>query len=386
MRVFICAGEPSGDLHGGNLVQALRRLHPNVECVGYGGDRMEAAGCRLLYPLCRLAVMGLFRVLANAHVFLRLLWQARCYFRTQRPDAVVLIDYPGFNWWMARLAHACRIPVFYFVPPQLWAWAGWRVGKMRRSVDHVLCSLPFEEAWYRQRRVNAHYIGHPYFDELPRQALDLDFVNRQQQQPDTIIGLLPGSRTQEVELNLSTLIRVAEQVHAARPDTRFLVACFKPAHQEYVQRYLQSRDVPYVEACTNRTPEILHLAYACVAVSGSVGLELLYRGKPSVVLYRIRALLLFLVHRFKVSPYISLVNLLAGIELFPEFLTARCEAEPIMRHILHWLNDKNEYERISKELAALRNRVAEPGACARAAAYILNVLKIPAASHQDRAA
>src|SRR5260370_27898214 len=191
MHIFLCAGEPSGDLHGSNLVRALRRLKPEVACVGYGGERMEAAGCRLLHPLCQLAVMGLIRVLFHGPRFLRLLWQANRYFRHERPDAVVLIDFPGFNWWLARLAHARGIPVFYFVPPQLWAWAGWRVRKMRRSVDHVLCSLPFEESWYRERGIDAQFIGHPYFDELPRQCLDVDFVASQEAKPGTIIGLLP---------------------------------------------------------------------------------------------------------------------------------------------------------------------------------------------------
>ena len=142
MRIFLCSGEPSGDLHGASLIRAIRRHHPDAEFVGFGGERMEAEGCRLLYPLCRLAVMWFVRVLANAHVFLGLASRADRYFRHHRPDAVILIDYPGFNWWMARRAHFHGIPVFYFVPPQLWAWAGWRVSKMRRWVDHVLCSLP----------------------------------------------------------------------------------------------------------------------------------------------------------------------------------------------------------------------------------------------------
>src|SRR5580704_8582339 len=207
MRIFICAGEPSGDIHGANLVRELQQRHPGVECVGFGGERMAAAGCRLLYPLCQLAVMWFARVLAHAPVFLELLSRADRYFRHERPDAVVLIDYPGFNWWLARRAHAHGIPVFYFVPPQLWAWAGWRVRKMRRSVDHVLCSLPFEEPWYRERGVDAHYVGHPYFDELPGQVLDPEFLARQRGRPETVIGLLPGSRSQEVEMNLSTLIQ-----------------------------------------------------------------------------------------------------------------------------------------------------------------------------------
>src|SRR5262249_7138344 len=163
---FLSAGEPSGDLHGANLVRTLRRLRPDIECIGFGGEQMERAGCRLLYPLCQLAVMWFLRVLLNAHVFVKLLLQADRHFRRQRPDAVVLIDYPGFNWWIARRAHFHGIPVFYFVPPQLWGWAGWRVAKMRRFVDHVLCTLPFERQWYHERGVQAHYVGPPYFDEL----------------------------------------------------------------------------------------------------------------------------------------------------------------------------------------------------------------------------
>src|SRR5438132_10038063 len=180
MRIFISAGEPSGDLHGANLIRALRSRAPEVECVGFGGEQMATAGCELLYPLCRLAVMWFARVLANAPTFLQLLSRADRFFGHHRPDAVVLIDYPGFHWWLARRAHSHGIPVFYFVPPQLWGWGGWRVEKMRRWVDNVLCALPFEETWYRERGVRAHYIGHPYFDELPRQRLDTDFVRQQQ--------------------------------------------------------------------------------------------------------------------------------------------------------------------------------------------------------------
>src|SRR5687768_5705374 len=206
MRIFFSVGEPSGDIHGSNLIRALRRLRPDIDCVGYGGDRMQAAGCRLDYPLCGLAVMGVTRVLAHASQFIQLIRDAARGFRERRPDAVVLIDYPGFNWWIARRAHALGIPVFYFVPPQLWAWAGWRVRKMRRFVDHVLCTLPFELPWYRERGVEAHYVGHPFFDDLSQQRVDPVFL-REQSGDSPIVALLPGSRDQEVERNWSMLYR-----------------------------------------------------------------------------------------------------------------------------------------------------------------------------------
>jgi lipid-A-disaccharide synthase len=385
MRIFLCAGEPSGDIHASNLIRALRRLHPDVECVGYGGERMESAGCRLLYPLCRLAVMWFTRVLANAPVFLDLLSRADRYFRHQRPDAVVLIDYPGFNWWVARRAHFHGIPVFYFVPPQLWAWAGWRVRKMRRYVDHVLCSLPFEEEWYRSRGVAAHYVGHPFFDELPAQRLDEEFLTGQQARSGTIVGLLPGSRNQEVERNLPTLARAAAHVHAARPDVRFLVACFRESQRRYVDEYLRDTNLP-VEAFAGRTPEIIRLSRACVAVSGSVGLELLYQGKPTAVVYRVRPIELAASRLLKTTPYISLVNLLAGEQLFPEFLTDRCEAAAIGDHVLRWVADEAAYRSAVGRLTELRGRAAEPGACDRAATYLAGVLEVTTKAAQARAA
>jgi lipid-A-disaccharide synthase len=373
MRVFICAGEPSGDLHGANLIRALRQSCPGVECVGFGGERMEAAGCRLLYPLCGLAIMGVWRVLAHGRVFVKLLGEAGSFFRNERPDAVVLIDYPGFNWWVARSARRAGIPVFYFVPPQLWAWASWRVGRMRRLVDHVVCNLRFEESWYRARGVPAHYVGHPYFDELVAQCLDSDFLANQRARPGIVIGLLPGSRTQEVERNLGMLAGSAARIHDARPDTRFLVACLKPMHRTYVAARLRQTGLP-VEVWAGQTPEIIHLAHSCIAVSGSVGLELLHHGKPAVVVYGVSRPILYGCRLMMNVPYISLVNLLAEKELFPEFLTYRDESEAIGDHVLRWLNEPATYAALCQELGALRRQVAEPGACARSAEFLVKAI------------
>jgi lipid-A-disaccharide synthase len=374
MRIFLCAGEPSGDVHGANLIRALQDRHPDLECVGFGGDKMAAAGCKLIYPLCQLAVMWLARVLAKAPTFLSLLSQADRFFRHQKPDAVILIDYPGFNWWVARRAHFHKIPVFYFVPPQLWGWAGWRVKKMRRFVDHVLCNLPFEENWYRERGVQAHYVGHPFFDELPRQRLDAAFLAEERARPGEIIGFLPGSRTQEIENNLSTMVRAAGIIHRERPETRFLAACFRPTHKEMIDAYLARHEGVPIETHVGRTPEIVELSRACMSVSGSVSLELLYRGKPSVMIYRIGRLDLVVGNFFKTCRYISLVNLLADKELFPEFLTDHCEAQAIAGHILGWLNQPETHAQVCRELADLRRQVARPGACGRAADFILQNL------------
>lgn len=374
MRLFVSAGEPSGDLHGANLIRALQQREPNVQIDGFGGERMANAGCRLLYPLCDLAVVGLAPVLANLPRFWRLLGEADRCFEQQRPDALVLIDYPGFHWWLARRARAHGVPVVYFVPPQIWGWLTYRVHKMRRLTDRVLCTLPFEEDWYRHRNVAAEYIGHPYFDELRERELDLSFVQEQQSKPGVVVALLPGSRNSELQYNLSSLLRAASLIHARRPDTRFLVATFRDSHHWQVEESLTTLGLP-MEVHTGRTPEIIHLAHSCLAVSGSVSLELLYHGKPSSVIYRHRWISIALAHLLKRVPYITLVNLLANKELFPEYFGVGCPAESMAAQVLHWLNDRTAYESLCGELAALRERVATPGACDRAAEAVLAMVR-----------
>ncbi|HXT61266.1 MAG TPA: lipid-A-disaccharide synthase, partial [Pirellulales bacterium] len=286
MKIFFSVGEPSGDLHAANLMRAIRARRPDVEFVGYGGPLMAQAGCQLHVDLTALAVMWLLRALLNLHKFLALVRRADRYFRHERQAAVVLVDYPGFNWWIARRAKAHGVPVFYYAPPQIWAWASWRVKKMRRFVDHVLCSLPFEEQWFRERGCNATFVGHPYFDEVRRQRLDQDFLDQQIVREGPLVTILPGSRTQEVEHNLRWFLKAAALVRQAVPDVRFAVASFKPHQAEFARRLAAETDLP-IEVFLHRTPELIELADCCMAVSGSVSLELLYHGKPTVVLYSI---------------------------------------------------------------------------------------------------
>ncbi len=373
MRLFISAGEPSGDLHAATLIRELRRRIPDVEIVGFGGEKMEAEGCQLLYPLCQLAVMWFLRVLANIHVFLGLVSKADRYFRNMKPDALILIDYPGFNLVLARRATLHGIPVFYFLPPQAWAWAGGRVKRIRKYVDHVLCALPFEQQWYADHYVNSHWVGHPYFDELKNQKLDQDFLKTQRADGKTIIGLLPGSRTQEVEKNFATMLATAKLIHQQRPDTKFLVAHFKDQHVAMIEPHLAGCDIP-IETHVGRTPEIIELAHSCISVSGSVGLELMYRKTPTAVLYKVTRFEMAIGNFMKTCEYISLVNLIANKELFPEFLVDYCPAVDLSGLILRWLNDPDEHGQLVKELDELKDEVAEPGACARVGAYIAEAL------------
>ncbi|HEX5444845.1 MAG TPA: lipid-A-disaccharide synthase, partial [Pirellulales bacterium] len=259
MQIFFSAGEPSGDVHGANLIRALRARMPEVEAVGYGGPEMAAAGCRLHEDLTALAVMWFLRVLVNLHKFLALAGRADRYFRHHKPDAVVLIDYPGFNWWIARRAKAHGIPVFYYSPPQIWAWASWRVRKMRRFVDHVLCGLPFEARWLSERGCRATFVGHPFFDEVRRQSLDQAFLDEHRDDERPLVAILPGSRTQEVSHNVRHFLNAARLIEQQVPHVRFAVAAFKPHQADMCRAAIAESGLP-IEVFTGRTPELISLA------------------------------------------------------------------------------------------------------------------------------
>jgi len=392
LRIFFSVGDPSGDLHAANLIRQLRGRCPDVEAAGYGGPKMAAAGCRLHADLTALAVMWFGRVLIHLHKFWDLASRADRYFRHHRPDAVVLVDYPGFNWWIARRAKAHGIPVFYYTPPQIWAWAQWRVKKMRRLVDHVLCSLPFEEAWFREHGCHATFVGHPFFDEVRRQHCDEAFLQRYRQQSGPLVVILPGSRTQEVSGNLKWFLQAAALVRAAVPDVRFAVAAFKPHQAELARRQVAAAGLP-IDVHVGKTPELMRLADCCMAVSGSVSLELLYYTKPTVILYWISRLAYFVQGFFRKVKYITLVNLLTADELypadlapfdpaqedaqkvlFPEYLTCEDKSAQIAAHVVEWLTDPAKREVRIAELARLKARVAHGGASNRAAEYILHAL------------
>lgn len=405
MKIFFSVGEPSGDLHGANLIRALQARRDDLEFVGYGGPKMAEAGCQLHADLTKLAIMWFLRVFLNLHRFIGLMLQANRYFRDSRPDAVVLIDYPGFNWWIAARAKAHGIPVFYYGTPQLWAWAGWRVKKMRRYVDHVLCKLPFEEEWYRERDCNATFVGHPYFDQLRKHRLNDDFVADQRDKGGKLVAILPGSRSQEVAANLPAFLETAKKIAEQVPTARFAVAAYNENQAAYAFERIIASGLD-IEVQVDRTPELIHSAHCCLACSGSVSLELLYHEKPTVIHYKISPFALWVQSFFRKVRYITLVNILSsdkpfydedyytydpdalGAEqvLFPEYLTCEDRTGDMATRIVNWLQDDDAYADRVKALHVLREKVAGGGASVRGAEYILSKLGGEVAQPAKRAA
>ena len=378
---------------------------------------MAAVGCQLHADLTELAVMWFGRALANLHKFWDLAGRADRYFRHHRPDAVVLIDYPGFNWWIAWRAKIHGIPVFYYTPPQIWAWATWRAKKMRRLSDHVLCSLPFEEDVVPPTRLQCD-VCRPSVLRRSAAAQARRIVPRIPSPPrGPLVTILPGSRTQEVLHNLPWFLKAAARVRQAVPEARFAVAAFKPKHAEMARQMMAGEQGagsrsgergeqvpgsqlrsptpnPAIEIYSGRTPELMHLATCCMACSGSVSMELLYYTKPTVIHYWISPLAYAVQKRFRKVKYITLVNLLSTGELypadlspydpsqpgaekvlFPEYLTCEDKSAAVAGHVIQWLKDPAALARQIAALEQLKAEVAHGGASARAAEYILRELR-----------
>jgi len=406
MRLFFSVGEPSGDLHGANLIRRMQSELPGVECVGYGGPKMAAAGCDVHYDLTQQAVMFLWDVIKQLRFFFGLVDRADDYFADNEVDTVVLIDYPGFNWWIAKKAKRRGIPVFYYGVPQMWAWAPWRVRKIRKYVDHVLCKLPFEVDWFEKRRCHGTYVGHPYFDQLQRQSYDAMFLQSLKAQAaegsEGLVTLLPGSRDREVKTNLPSLLAAAVHVAVQCPTAQFAVACYndkqKKMAEEILARLQQEREagepaLPAIGLHVGRTPELMSAAKACIACSGSVSLELLHHRKPTVIVYRIKRWVMIAQGILLRTKFITLVNLIAATDIkkttwkpfdpeqypedavMPEYMTVGDVSDKVATHVVNWLKDDKARGAKVARLDDVAKKYAIPGATGRAADYIVSQLR-----------
>ncbi|MFN8705183.1 MAG: lipid-A-disaccharide synthase [Planctomyces sp.] len=379
MRIFFSAGEPSGDQHSAILVDELRARDPDLHVEGFGGPEMREHGCQLLFELTNLAVMGFLRVLPLISQFRRLVKQAERHFDENKIDAVILVDFPGFNWWIARAAKKRGIPVFWYLPPQLWAWAGWRIRRVRKWVDHVLCAMPFEFNWYRRQGVRASWVGHPFFDQVAKRPLDQTIVEKLKGTPSSrVVALLPGSRNHEIDKNWPVMLQVIHQVSHRVPETRWIVGNYRPEHEQKCRRLQNTLGLSaHLHYLSGHTSEVIEAADCCFMVSGSISLELLARRKAGVVLYRVPKIGHMISWFLMKCRFITLTNLMADDELMPEFISSGDPTPAIQnmsRQLIRWLTDPESLESKVKTLSLLADQTATTGATARAAELIISEL------------
>lgn len=372
--IFFSVGDPSGDQHAARLASAIRNIEPDVQLRGFGGQAMRAAGCHIDLDLTQHAVVGLLEVLPKLRQFFRFADQAEEIFRSGDVDAVVLVDFPGFNWHIAKRASRYGIPVHYYCPPQLWAWGGWRIGKLRRHVDHVIAVLPFEQKYFSKAGVATTYVGHPFFDAVYAAQLDdqvSDRFHRLSDRGQQLVAVLPGSRDHEVHRNWPIMLESMRRLQQQYPQARFLVAAYRDRQCLWCRKQLQAEDLSLpIEFYVGRTSEIIEAAHCAMMVSGSVSLELMARRTPAAVIYRVGRLLHTVARRMVQVPSMSLPNLMAGRVIFPELVSVGSQKpaiEFLTASVGAMLGDRYYFDRTLDELDRLCQQYARPGASQRAA-------------------
>ncbi len=374
MRVMLSCGEASGDLYAGALVDALRARESSLDVFGLGGERFQAAGGRLVGDFRGLAVTGLveaLRILPDSYSMFRRLIDAA---RRERPDVLVLIDYPDFNFRLMAAVRRLGVPIVYYVGPQLWAWRPGRIQTMKALVDRVLPIFPFEEVLYRAAGMDVRFVGHPLVDlaiaDEPREAF-LQQLGLDSTRP--VVALLPGSRPNELHRLVPVLAAAVPRIASAVVGTQFLVARAPNLLDCYFAPFHGVADSVHV--VDGRTDEVLAASDAVVTASGTATVQAAIHGRPMVVVYRLSPVTYKLGKPLvRVSMY-SMVNLVAGERVVEELIQEHCTPENVAREAVDLLTNADRVADMKHHLACVRERLGGSGASGRAADAILEVAR-----------
>ncbi len=367
-RIFFVAGERSGDTHAAHLITALRARDPELRCEGLGGEQMQAAGMALRHDLAGEAIMGFTEVLKRFAPIRRLFLDTVARLRESKPDCLVLVDYPGFNMQLAKKAHALGIPVVYYISPQVWAWKKRRVYTLARCVDKMLVIFPFEQKLYQDVGLDCAYVGHPLLEQIaaapPASAPDADA-------DEMLIGVLPGSREQEIARLLGVMLEVAAGILEQHPHARFATSCVDAARVEQVRRI--AGDFP-LETGVGEAHRVMSAARFCMVASGTATLETALLGAPMVIMYKVGPINYLLARLLVRLEHIGMVNILAGRGIVPEFIQHDAVAPKITPKALELIADGPARTQMLADFGEVRAQLGGGRASVRAADEILSLM------------
>lgn len=364
--VWISAGEPSGDMHAGLLARALLAEAPGLKLTGMGGPVLAEAGCEVRHGMELVSLVGLGGILKGLPGILSLLRQIKADLKRLRPRAVVLLDCPEFHFRVAKIAHGLGIPVYYYISPQIWAWRSGRVKFLKKHVRKMLCILPFEQGFYKERGMEADYVGHPLMDQLPLSELDALVPEAGS------VGVLPGSRQREIRGLLPLFGQAVRRIRKERPVERVRLVR-APGVDEALLRSLWPADLPCEIVAPDQRYQAMRKSRVLLAASGTVTLEAALIGTPALLSYKLSAFEFKLTNWLVNVEFAGLPNLILNREVFPELIQERAEPEGLARAAVE-LMDGPRRDAVLADLAALRGMVGEPGAPRRAAEIILRDL------------
>jgi lipid-A-disaccharide synthase len=370
VRLLLSCGEASGDLYAGALIRELRSLDAGVAVAGLGGPQVAAAGGRLLDDYRELAVTGLTEAVAKIPRSLSALRRIVRAAASDRPDALVAIDFPDFNFRLARAIKRLGVPVIYYISPQIWAWRPRRLATMRRIADRVLVIFPFEEAIYQNGDVPVEFVGHPLVDLATATAPRNEFLAARGLSPSApTVAILPGSRTNEVSRILPDLLTAANLIRAAVPGVQFVVA--RAPHLDD-RLFAGTGSVGVI--VEGDTDTVLASADLALTASGTATVQAALHDTPMVIVYRLSPMTYRLGRRLVTIGMIGMVNLIAGEKIVPEFLQEAFTPEAVAREAIALLTDRARVVEVKAGLARVRERLGGPGASRRAAQAILRVI------------
>lgn len=371
---MVIAGEASADFHGANLVRAMKAVDPSIVFWGIGGERMEEAGVRILFYSSEMAVVGLTEVLTKLRTIFKASRRLKNILRERATDLLVLIDYPDFNIYLAGMAKRYGVPVLYYIGPQVWAWRRGRVKKISKRVDRMAVILPFEEEFYGRNRVRVEYVGHPLLDAY-QPVSDWPLareMNTRRGYP--VLGLLPGSRREEIKNLLPAMVGAAEMLGEFYPGLRCILPVAPTIDPGFLKSFVEDTSVN-IECLGEGVACILRECDAALVTSGTATLEAAIMGVPMVVVYRVSPISYWLGKMVIKVPYIGLVNLIAGEEVAPEFIQGEVTAVRLAREVRQLLEDVGRREEVIRKLEGVRRRLGNGTASEKTARIALQMVE-----------
>ncbi|MDR3348324.1 MAG: lipid-A-disaccharide synthase [Acidaminococcales bacterium] len=376
-QIMVCAGEASGDLHAGALTQELLRLDPSLCVFGMGGEAMRRAGGEVLFDIKDHGVMGFVEVIRKLPSLFKLRAALSELMDERRPSCLVVIDYPDFNMRVAKIAHGKNIPVIFFISPSAWAWRKGRAKEVARIADTVAAIFPFERDVYREAGANVAFVGHPLLDIVKPAAPGSAAKIMDKKPGQKSILLLPGSRLQEIGRLLPEMLAAAAIMCAQDPACVFYTIKADTIGEETLRNYFTPATVP-VRILTGNNYDIMSLADAAIAASGTVTLEAALCGLPSVIVYKTSPLTAFIARRLVKIEHVGLPNIIARKNILPELLQERATAENMAKAAFALLDPQNRLA-LAQDLSAMKERLGEPGALLKVARLVLGAAERSAA-------
>lgn len=374
--IAIVAGETSGDNLGASLIAAIKARDPSIHFVGVGGPNMKAQGCEILYDMERIGLLGIDGLLTKLRDILAIRKHLHKYFTDNPPALFVGIDVPDFNMTLEKKLKASGIPVLHYVSPTVWAWRGYRIKKIRQSVDHMLTLYPFEATYYEKQSIPVTYVGHPMADEieqpnkqLARQALSLNY-----QENDTIIALLPGSRSSEIKRLASIFMQTAQLLYAKNKNVKFIL----PFANEYVKNCFETcvdtlPDVP-IDFMVGNARRAMEAADVVILASGTAALEAALLQRPHVVVYRVSKLMHWILEHTRHVDYYSMPNHLLPTPKVPELMQSEATPENIVAAVENYLQHPQQVAQLAKEFASIHAQLRLDGS-AKAAEVAISMMR-----------